>query len=407
MIYVIGLGFVGLTTAIGLAFKGKKVFAYDNDIKIIKNLKNNNIHFHEPFLKKNLKKVIKNKTLTLIDEIKLINNNNYYFICVGTPSKKNGSVNLSIIEKAVSKIIQKINSKYNSYIIIKSTVVPGTVENLSRKYKNLKNVFFVSNPEFLREGYAWKDFILPDKIVIGSKNKSINKKIKKIYNNFNSKFFLLKPDSAEFSKYLSNTALSSMISFSNEMLMIAERTGISDIKSVFASLHADKRWIGKPAKISQYIYPGIGFGGYCLPKDLDAFIQYSKKIKVKTPILNSIKKINNNIFKYQIQKIKNKIDFKSSIYLLGLSFKPFSDDLRQSKSLEFAKKLYKIGYKNLILCDPICKKQLRNHFLDNEILSYPKIQKKSYYILLTAWPEYIQFINKNKKLNVFDLRYTS
>jgi UDPglucose 6-dehydrogenase len=410
MIYVIGLGFVGLTTAIGLAFKGNKVVAVDNDKEKITQLKNNIIQFHEPHLKENLHKVTVNKSLKLENSINLKNCENYFFICVGTPNKINGSIDLRIINDAIKNIIKIINKKNirkNNYIIIKSTVVPGTVEYFNNSYKSIKNLYFISNPEFLREGHAWKDFVFPDKIVIGSKNKFISKKIKNLYKKFNSKYFMLSDKASEFLKYLSNTALANMISFSNEMVMLAEKNNIKEISSIFNALHTDKRWYGNPSGMSKYIYPGVGFGGYCLPKDLSALIQYSRFKKIKTPILDSVLKTNQIIFNYQFDKVRKKLKKNSKIYLLGMSFKPFSDDLRESVSLNFAKKLHKLNFKNLIICDPLCGEELKKKFDNLKIILEPKVENNSVYILLTAWPQYVRFVEKNRNLKIFDLRYTN
>jgi UDPglucose 6-dehydrogenase len=411
MIYVIGLGFVGLTTAVGLSYMGEKVIGIDNNKKIVKKLLKKEIHFHEPYLKDYLNKAFKKKLLSLQNNIDFENKENYFFVCVGTPSKSNGSVDLSIIENVVNEIVKKIKAKKiksKNYIIIKSTVVPGTLESLEKKFKECKELYFASNPEFLREGYAWKDFISPDKIVIGSKNTITQNKIKKIYKKFNSNFFLLSDNASEFLKYLSNTALANMISFSNEMLMIAEKNKITEINKVFKGFHADRRWLGNPASMANYFYPGIGFGGYCLPKDLNALIQFAKAKKINSKILNSINLTNKNIFKYQLNKILKNTNKNSKIYLLGMSFKPFSDDLRESVSLKFAKKLDNLGYKNLVVCDPLCKKQLKGQFRNvKKIISTPKVEKNSVYILLTAWPKYLEFIKKNNHLKIFDLRYTA
>lgn len=408
MIYVIGLGFVGLTTAVGFAQKGNNVVGIDRDIDKLNNLKSNIIEFHEPNLKKFYVSVRKKKKLILHKEINIKNEENFYFICVGTPSKSDGSIDISLIKKVIKKIVENINrikNKNKNYIIIKSTVLPGTAEYFSKIYSKYKNLFFISNPEFLREGFAWKDFMYPDKIVIGAKNILIAKKIKKIYNKFRARFFFLSVRGSEFLKYLSNAALASMISFSNEMLLLAEKNKILEINNIFNAFHCDKRWFGRPASMSKYIYPGLGFGGYCLPKDLKALIMHSKFKKIDTPILKSVLKINKSIFNYQFRKVVKNLKKNSKIYLLGMSFKPFSDDLRESVSLNFAKKLYKMKYKNLIICDPISQNKLKKIFDKLKIINYPKKDNNATYILLTAWPSYVNFVKKNKNLKIIDLRY--
>ena len=408
MINVIGLGFVGLTTAVGFAFKGKIVNGVEiNDDKRNK-LNNIVIPFHEPHLKKKLKNTKNSENLIISNKVIIDRNINYFFICVGTPSKANGSIDLTILKKAVGDVVKNIKEKKNNkknYIIIKSTVIPGTVDVLKKQYQKYKNIIFISNPEFLREGYAWEDFIKPDKIVIGANNKLDFKKIKNLYHGFDSEFVLVTEKGAEFSKYLSNSALATMISFSNEMAIFAEKMQIKEISKIFNSFHYDKRWYGKPSQMTNYFRPGLGYGGYCLPKDVRAFIDLSKKNKIKAPILSSTNKVNSDIFDYQFDKVIKKINKKKKIFLLGLAFKPNSDDLRNSKSLKFAKRLYDLKYKNLVLCDPVCYKDLKKKFINLEIKKKPLVNKNAFYILLTAWPEYLNFIKKNKNLNIINLRY--
>jgi UDPglucose 6-dehydrogenase len=408
MINIIGLGFVGLSTAVGLAFKGKKVNGVEIDKIKREKLINNIIPFYEPKLGQKLTKVQKNNKLSVSANFKISNSKNFFFICVGTPSKRDGSIELNIVYNVVKNIvnnIKKIKNKSQNYIVIKSTVIPGTIDFLKHKYKSIKNISFISNPEFLREGYAWEDFINPDKIVIGSGNKKDFNLIKNLYSGFDTKFVEISEKGAEFIKYFSNSALATMISFSNEMAMFAEKIKIKEVSKIFQSFHYDKRWSGNPSPMSKYFLPGLGYGGYCLPKDVRAFIKFSQNQKIKLPILQSTKKINEEIFNHQIKKISKKINKKSKIYLLGLSFKPNSDDLRDSKSLKFAKKLHEMKFKNLIFCDPACYKELKDEFSNITVQKTPTIEKKAIYILLTAWPQYLSFIKRNKNLNIINLRY--
>lgn len=408
MINVIGLGFVGLTTAVGFAFKGKFVTGVEIDDDKRKKLNNIEIPFHEPHLKKKLKNVKNTRNLHISNKVIIDKNINFFFICVGTPSRVNGSIDLTILKNVIRNVVKNINSKKNNsknYIVIKSTVIPGTVDLLKKQYKKYKNIIFISNPEFLREGYAWEDFIKPDKIVIGANDKLDFNNIKNLYRGFQSEFILVTERGAEFSKYLSNTALAAMISFSNEMTIFAEKMKIKEISKIFRSFHFDKRWYGNPSQMANYFQPGLGYGGYCLPKDVRAFINLSKNKKIKVPILSSTDKVNSDIFDYQFNKVIKRINKKKKIFLLGLSFKPNSDDLRDSKSLKFAKRLYNLKYKNLVLCDPVCYKDLKKKFINLEIKKKPLVNKNAIYILLTAWPEYLDFIKKNKSLNIINLRY--
>jgi len=403
MIFVIGLGFVGLTTMLGFSTKKFEVIGIEKN-KIRLNLyKKKKIPFKEPFLNEVLKKQKKIKIKKNIEAKS--QKNNFFFICVGTPTNKDGSQNLNQIHSAIKNIIKFISSqkKSTNLIIIKSTILPGTINKLEKIYKAY-NLNFVSNPEFLREGHAWNDLINGDRIIIGSNNHNILQTVKKIYSNFNGEIILTNPVTAEFSKYLSNTALSTMISFSNEIIMIAEKFKDIDIKKMFLSFRKDKRWVNNT--MSNYFHPGIGYGGYCLPKDTIALSRLSKKMRYKSKILSSTIEINRSILDYQINKIKKKISKNKRIIILGITFKALSDDLRNSIPIKIINKLYNMGYKNIFIHDPLIKKIDKSYISEdiNYIYRLTK-DKKSFYILMNQWPIYKKFLKKIEKNKIIDLRY--
>jgi len=405
MINVIGLGFVGLTTALGFAYKGFKVNGVDKDNKKIELLKKNKIDFFEPNLEFILKKCNQSKKIKFDTKLN-INSKivNKIFICVGTPEKKNGDVNLFEIEK----IIKNISNKYKNQkiiIIIKSTVPPGTAVKLNKIIVNNDNIELCSNPEFLREGYAWYDFINSDKIVIGSNKKKSQIEIKKIYKKFKGKKIITNTATSEFTKYLSNSLLANLISFSNEMMMLGEKLKNIDIIKSFSAVKLDKRWFGNPAKISDYFHPGFGFGGYCLPKDLSAINFLSKKNKTKSNFLYEIQRTNKIVFDYQVKKIISKLRKNSEIIILGLTFKSGSSDLRGSKSFLLVNKLKKKGYKNLKIFDPSIIKSKDKSLKKIRILNKLEYKTKAIYILLTPWPVIIKFLNLHKPDHLIDLRY--
>tara|TARA_B100000900_G_scaffold411973_1_gene432765 strand:+ start:24625 stop:25836 length:1212 start_codon:yes stop_codon:yes gene_type:complete len=401
VIFVIGLGFVGLTTLLGFSNNKLKVTGVEKN-KIRYDLyKKKKIPFKEPFLEEiliNQKKIKIEKKLSKIEE-----KNNFFFICVGTPTNKNGKQNLNQIHSAIKDIINcTIKKKSKNFIIIKSTVLPGTINKLEKIYRSY-NLNFISNPEFLREGHAWEDLINGDRIIIGSNDKRQNFKIKKLFINFNGEIILTNAITAEFSKYLSNTALSTMISFSNEILMIAEKFKDVDIKKMFLSFKKDKRWGNNT--MSNYFHPGIGYGGYCLPKDTFAISKLSKKLNIEGKILNSTIEVNEKIFKYQLNKIK-KIAKSEKILILGITFKAFSDDLRNSVPIKIIKKLNAIGYKNIFIHDPLVQK-LNNQIIPKNIKFLKKLKKinKAYFILMNQWPMYKKFLKNVAKDKIIDLRY--
>jgi UDPglucose 6-dehydrogenase len=408
MINVIGLGFVGLTTALGFSYKGFTVTGIDKDKNKIISLKQNKIYFLEPQLESILKKCNKTKKISFDTNLNIKNNFiNKIFICVGTPEKKNGDVDLSEIIKIIKDICNKYK-KERIIIVIKSTIPPGTINNILNKIiiKN-KNISLCSNPEFLREGYAWHDFLNADKIIIGSDIKRSQIEIKKLYEKFNGEKILTNSDTSEFIKYLSNCLLSNLISFSNEMMMLGEKLKNIDILKSFYSVKLDKRWSGYPANISSYFHPGLGFGGYCLPKDLRAINFLSKKKKISTKILNSVQRINKEVFMYQLQKVIKIVNKNQKICFLGVSFKPNSSDIRGSKPLELIDALIKRGYRNIEIHDPSISNYEPMSFSKNvKIKKKLKYKKENFYILTTAWSEYLNFIKKRKPIKFIDLRYT-
>ena len=403
-INVIGLGFVGLTTAIGFSYKNHKVNVIEKDSSKLNKIKKGILPFHEPFLREKLKQAIKNKKISFPNKINLNKNEiNIFFICIGTPSKANGSTDFNQILNFLTDI-KKIMNNEKILFVIKSTVPPFSIEKTFKKiFKQKKNIYFCSNPEFLREGHAWEDFFNSGKIVIGYDDLFVKKIMIKIYKNFKDKKILVNTVTAEFIKYLSNSMLASMISFSNDMAILAEKMKKIDIKKSFDAIKKDKRWYGKPSEMKNYFHPGLGYGGYCLPKDIKSLKNISKKYS-NHGLLEKIDNINEKIFKFQLNKV-SKINPKKKLFILGLSFKPGSDDLRSSKSIELVKRLLKLKRK-IIASDPISSKIAKKIFKDKiKIYEKPFVAKNTIYVLTTAWPQYIRFLSKINRNNIIDLRY--
>lgn len=415
MITVIGLGFVGLTTALGLGEKGNKVYGYDTDIAKTNLIKNKKLPFFEKDLQKVLEKNL-NNNFFLVSSLKdAVKKSKVIFLCVGTPSDNKGRADLKYIKSAIDNVIENINKADKKIIVIKSTIPPSTtskklipyIEN--KGFKVGKDIYVANNPEFLREGHAWDDFINPDRIVIGTNdNKYVNKVMKSIYSKFNVPIHFVTLNTGEFIKYLSNTFLSTLISYSNEMSVVADTIGDIDIKSAFKIFHEDKRWFGTPANMISYVYPGCGFGGYCLPKDTKALIQKSQEFGYKAKILKDVISVNSEIKNHWIDKIKKITSKKESITILGLSFKPQSDDVRQSPAFEIIKLLLKEGYKNIIAYDPV------SNALFNKIYKVPikyaesfelAVKSSNTIVLVTGWKDFVNNKNFYKNKRVFDLRY--
>lgn len=397
-INVVGLGFVGLTTALGLAHKGHYVFCIDNKKEIIKKLKNKKISFYE----KNLQKILKmylNKKVFFSNNFNLKKKKQIIFICVGTPYKKN-----SYDTKYIYQVIKKIKKYKNKEIIIviKSTVLPGTCSNIYKKLLNNKNIKLCFNPEFLREGYAWEDFIKPDKIVVGSNDQKASNAVLNIYKNFLGKKVITNFEEAEYIKIVANNFLSNVISFANFCSLVIMKSENVNLKKIFETIKIDKRWHGNPANISTYFHPGAGFGGYCLPKDTKAFGSFSKKkLGFQNIILpETTYKINELIKNHYVKIILRRSEGFKKIILLGLSFKPNSDDLRESISVKIFQTLSKKTRKKIELLDPYVKsyngKKINN--------SKAKYKKDYFYVLCTAHRKYISFLRKINKKNFLDTR---
>ena len=414
MITVIGLGFVGLTTALGFSEKGFKVFGYDIDKEKVEFIKNNQLPFYENGLDKALTKNL-GRNFCITENLKnAIENSEVVFLCVGTPSDEKGHADLKYVKSALKEILKYTNKNEKKVVVTKSTIPPATTQNEIIPYINSlgfkvgKNIFVANNPEFLREGFAWEDFISPDRIVIGAEDNFTEKTLRKIYEVFNVPIHIVSLNTGEFIKYLSNTFLSTLISYSNEMSMIADSIGNIDIKSAFKIFHEDKRWFGKPAGMKSYAYPGCGFGGYCLPKDTQALVKRAEEFGYKSKILSEVLNVNSEIKPHWIEKIKSSINNDAKIAVLGLSFKPESDDIRQTPALEILNLLIENGYKKIVAYDPLAnelfdkKYHLSIEYADSMESAIKDVENV---IILTGWKEFIEKKDLLKNKTVFDMRY--
>ncbi len=414
MITILGLGFVGLTTGLGFSKKGFRTYGFDINTERLNMLKNYEIPFHEPHLKDVLHDSLGKSFFLDVSFEDAIKNSEAIFICVGTPSAADGSADIKYILSAIDQILEVDDNKFK-IIITKSTVPPSTVSKKIIPYVKEKesefkrHVGFASNPEFLREGYCWEDFIEPDRIVIGVEDEKSKGILNKIYKPFNAPIHYVSYNSAEYIKYLSNTLLSTLISYANEMSMIADSIGDIDIRKAFKILHEDKRWSGSPAGMSSYVYPGCGYGGYCLPKDTSALNSIAIENGIDTQVLKGNLKINDNIKDFVVDKITSNLSKNDSIGILGLSFKPDSDDVRFTPSKDVIEKLILKGYKNITAYDPIANESFKKSYPEIDITYVNDLDtilnQTENLVLLTAWKEFKDNKEIILKKNVFDFRY--
>ncbi|EAL0162421.1 UDP-glucose dehydrogenase family protein [Campylobacter jejuni] len=413
-IAVFGLGFVGLTTAVGFAKKGFEVIGYEIDKNKASLLNNGEIPFYEEGLSEALNSVLE-KQLKITNNVQeALKEARMIFYCIGTPMGEDGSADLSFLLGALKTTAENLTlCQKEPILVIKSTVPPSSCQDIFIPHlKSLgvvvgKECHIVNNPEFLREGFAYSDFMDPDRVVIGTQNGQIFKELEDLYKPFNAPVFFTSLNTGEFIKYLSNTTLSLNISYANEMSMVAQSIGDIDIINAFKILHNDKRFSGNPAGITSYLYPGMGFGGYCLPKDTLALYKKSKDKGYEAKILNDILKVNDEILDFYANKIDKEVSKEENIAILGLSFKPGSDDIRDTKSATLISKLVKLGFKNIYAYDPIANEifaKTYDYKIHYEANLNDIINKCNVLIIATAWQEFRPSINKQNKI-IYNLRW--
>ena len=351
----VGCGYVGLVAGTCLADMGNKVTCCDIDKGKINKLKKGVIPIYEPGLNDMLEGNIKGKRLRFSSDMKTtIKNSDVIFITVGTPPGKNHEADLCAVESVAEQIGK--NMKSYKLIVNKSTVPVGTAElvkKIVRKNQKVKCEFdVVSNPEFLREGEAVKDFTNPDRIVIGTDSKKAEKIMMSIYRGIaraDKPVFITDIKSAEMIKYASNAMLATRISFMNEIAQLCEKVG-ADVKSVAKGVGLDNR-IGP-----RFLQAGMGYGGSCFPKDVKALSELMKQNNVKDKLLSAVNTINEDQRKFIFQKIKKMISplKGKSIAVWGLAFKPKTDDIREAPSIDIIRELQKSGAK-IRAFDPVAK----------------------------------------------------
>ena len=410
-ICMIGTGYVGLVSGACFADLGNTVYCVDKDQEKIDMLNSGEIPIYEPGLKEIVKKnYLSNRLIFTNDLPKAVGHSNIIFICVGTPtSKKSKSADLSFVFDVAKKISKNI-SRFK-IIVVKSTVPVTTgdkIEKIISKMKNKRLFEVVSNPEFLREGEAIRDFRYPDRIVIGSNNNKITRKLESLYEPLIKKgsiFFSTSRRGAEMIKYASNAFLATKISYINEIANFCEKTDVN-VEDVSLGMGLDKR-IG-----SRFLRAGPAYGGSCFPKDTKAITVTADLFKTNLSIIKSVINSNSNrrmllikrIGKILSNKIKNK-----KITILGVTFKPNTDDMRESTSLIMLPYLNKMGAK-ITYYDPSGEKnefkKLKNVLFSSDLSE--ACLKADLIIIHTEWDEFksIDFkkICKNKNLKIYDMR---
>lgn len=392
-IAIIGTGYVGLVTGTCLADMGNEVICVDNDQNKLEKLNNNQITIYERGLEELFERNVRENRLKFTNDLSLaVNNSQVIFLCLPTPQGEDGSADLKHFLHALDDITEILKSLKDYKVIVnKSTVPVGTAKIVKKLLDktNIKNCDVVSNPEFLREGFAVDDFMKPDRIILGSESKKALRIMKKLYEPFvrhGNPIFEMDTASAEVTKYAANSYLTMRITYMNQIANYCEQVG-ANVDLVRKGIGADSR-IGK-----KFLFPGIGYGGSCFPKDVNALIKSSSDNNAVISLLTLVDSVNkkqkllivDRFLKYYSDNVKNK-----TVAIWGLSFKPNTDDVRESPSIYVVDKLSELGVR-VNAYDPVANDNFRIFVRDdinffNDI--YQVTEDADALFILTEWNEF-------------------
>lgn len=396
---IVGTGYVGLVSAACFAEMGNDVCCVDINPKVVENLRNGKVHIYEPGLDEIVKRNTEQGRLKFTTSIKEgMEGALFVFVCVGTPSKADGSCDLSFVYQVGKEIGQNMTDY--KIVVDKSTVPVGTADKMRAiigeelKARGLAIEYdVVSNPEFLKEGDAVSDFLKPDRVVVGTENVRTAELLKALYGPFarsRDKVIVMGVRSAEMTKYAANCMLATKISFINEISNICERVG-ADVRDVRMGIGSDSR-IGY-----QFIYPGMGYGGSCFPKDVKALIDTSRQYEFEPQLLASVDEVNNRQKHVLSRKV---LDYFApqggvkgkTLAIWGLAFKANTDDVREAAAFELIRDLTAQGMK--IRCfDPVAGPNTRKEFEGNALVEvvdeqYSALEGASALALVTEWNQF-------------------
>lgn len=389
-ISVIGTGYVGLVVGTCFAESGNDVCCVDNDATKIARLQDGKSTIFEPGLEELLIRNIKENRLTFSTKLKdAVDRSSIIFLALPTPSREDGSADLQHILKVSEEIARMVTEP--RIIVLKSTVPVGTNEKVKQLFTSLTKVpiTVVSNPEFQKQGAAVQDFMSPDRVVVGTSDPAVAAVMKDLYSPFmrtSERVIVMDERSAELTKYAANSILAMKISFINEIANICERLG-ADIEMVRRGLASDPR-IGP-----QFLFPGVGYGGSCFPKDVQALMKTAEEAGEHFEMLAATESVNRRQKSILVTKVQrhfsNKLDGKI-IALWGLSFKPRTDDMREAPSIPIINGLLKAGAK-VQAHDPVANENAAKFFKSGVKFfpdSYDTLQNADALVVVTEWNEF-------------------
>lgn len=415
-ISIIGTGYVGLVSGTCFAEMGNQVICVDNNPEKLKKLKNSQVTIYEPGLEVLFHRNIEKKRLTFTDDLKFaVQNSSIIFLCLPTPQDEDGSADLKYVLSAagdIGKIIKENNIQEFKIVVNKSTVPVGTSHSVEAKIKEsgVTNFSVVSNPEFLREGFAVEDFMKPDRIVIGARDAKSAEIMKELYEPFvrqGNPILMMDNESAEVTKYAANSYLAMRITFMNELANFCEKVG-ANVDLVRKGMGSDNR-IGK-----RFLFPGIGYGGSCFPKDVNALIKTARDNNSELKILTVVDQVNKDQKKVLVEKLLRHYngDIKGKQFAVwGLAFKPNTDDMREAPSITIINMLLEKGA-SVTAYDPAAHETSAYYFKDRityAVNEYDALKNADALLILTEWNEFrnpdLGFIKRTiKDKVVFDGR---
>jgi UDPglucose 6-dehydrogenase len=410
-IAVVGTGYVGLVTGTCFAETGNDVTCVDIDVNKVQKLTNGEITIYEPGLSKLFLRNLKEERLRFTTNLEEgVREAQIIFLALPTPPGADGSADMKYVI-GVADHLGQIMKDYK-VIVDKSTVPVGTAERVREEVaKNYKGDFdVVSNPEFLREGVAVEDFMKPDRVVVGTSSEKAKKVMEELYNPFvrqGNPIIFMDERSAELTKYAANSFLAAKITFMNEIAQLCERLG-ADVDMVRRGVGSDER-IGR-----RFLFPGIGYGGSCFPKDVQALVKSSKDVNYEFKMLNAVMEVNEKQKLHLIPKIKKYFNnnLKDKRFALwGLAFKPNTDDIREAPSLYMIDALLKEGAQ-LTVFDPEAMNNIKNvigdkiEYAENQ---YDALKGADALIIVTEWnefrtPNFLKIVTNLKSKVIFDGR---
>lgn len=390
-ITIIGTGFVGVVSAAVYASFGHEVVGLDVDEKKIASLRSSKVPFYEPNLEELLTTTQKKGNLTFTTSYQdAITNSDIIIIAVGTPSAADGNADLKYVFAACDSMAEYI--KEGVIVVVKSTVPPGTLTKVAQHLseKTSTNYHLASLPEFLKEGTAVADTLHPDRIVIGASDDTVFATLEELHKPLNAPVVKVSPESAQMAKYTANAYLATRITFINQIADLCQKNG-ADIQEVISAISLDKR-IG-----SHYWYPGFGYGGSCFPKDVKELAHYSKTVGEDGNLFNKIHELNELRISKLLTEMGEQIGgfVNKTVSVLGLSFKPHTDDMREAPSIKVIPELLKLGAQ-VRGFDPKALEVLKYFIAEDAAATYHQTIADScegadVIIALIEWPEIISF----------------